>query len=48
VFSAEEEAEAQRVLSSSRRLPDREAVRGVLRDLQRLRSERARVMRELT
>jgi hypothetical protein len=48
MIAVNESAEAQRVLSSSRRLPDREAVRGVLRDLQRLRSERARVMRELT
>ena len=46
-FSAEEEAAAQGVLSSTTRLPDREAVEIVLADLQRLRAERIRVLRWL-
>ena len=40
-FSAEEEAAAQHVLSSTRRLPDRRALRAVLGDLQRLRAEKS-------
>jgi hypothetical protein len=46
-FSAEEEAAAQHILSSTRRLLDRGAVGVVLCDLQRLRVERKRVVRLL-
>jgi len=46
-FSAEEEEAAKRLLSSPRRIPDREALCVVLRDLHRLRGERRRAVRAL-